>query len=232
MKLSIIIPLYNEKKTIIKLLQIIEEQKFIKKQIIIVDDCSTDNSLDLVKSYDFKDENLILKHKINKGKGASIKLAQKYITGDYVIIQDADLEYNPNDYKILLDTIINGSSDVIYGSRVLTKKRYKHNFISNYRILGNHLLTLFSNLINKQKLTDAHSCYKLFKADLFKKIKLEHNDFSFCPEITTKISNLKKNIIEVPISYKGRSVEEGKKIRLKDAFLAIYTLIKFKYFKK
>ena len=221
--------MYNESKTIIKLLPIIEEQKFIKKQIIIVDDFSTDNSLDLVQNYNFKDENIILKHKINKGKGASIKLAQKYVTGDYVIIQDADLEYNPNDYKILLDTIINGSNDIVYGSRVLTKKRYKNNFISNYRILGNHLLTLFSNLINKQKLTDAHSCYKLFKADLFKNIKLEHDDFSFCPEITTKISNLKKNIIEVPISYKGRSIKEGKKIRLKDAFLAIYTLIKFKY---
>ncbi len=224
--------MYNESKTIIKLLPIIEEQKFIKKQIIIVDDFSTDNSLDLVQNYNFKDENIILKHKINKGKGASIKLAQKYVTGDYVIIQDADLEYNPNDYKILLDTIINGSNDIVYGSRVLTKKRYKNNFISNYRILGNHLLTLFSNLINKQKLTDAHSCYKLFKADLFKNIKLEHDDFSFCPEITTKISNLKKNIIEVPISYKGRSIKEGKKIRLKDAFLAIYTLIKFKYFIK
>ena len=123
-------------------------------------------------------------------------------------------------------------SGVVYGSRVLNKKRYKNNFISNYRILGNHLLTMFSNLINKQKLTDAHSCYKLFSADLFKNIKLEHNDFSFCPEITTKISNLKKNIIEVPISYRGRSIEEGKKIRLKDAFYAIYTLIKFKYFVK
>ena len=230
MKLSIIIPMFNEKKTIIKLLQIIEEQKFIKKQIIIVDDCSTDNSLDLVKSYDFKDENLILSHKINEGKGASIQSAQKHINGDYVIIQDADLEYDPNDYKFLLDPIINGTSEVVYGSRVLNKKRYKNNFISNYRILGNHLLTLFSNLINNQNLSDAHSCYKVFKADFFKNIKLTHNDFSFCPEITTKISNLKKNIIEVPISYRGRSVDEGKKITLKDAFLAIYTLIKFKYF--
>ena len=193
--------MYNEKKTIIKLLQIIEEQKFIKKQIIIVDDCSTDNSLDLVKSYDYKDENLILRHKINMGKGASIKSAQRYVNGDFVIIQDADLEYNPRDYKILLDPIINGSCEVVYGSRVLNKKRYKNNFISNYRIFGNHLLTLLSNLINKQNLSDAHSCYKLLKADLFKKIKLTHDDFSFCPEITTKISNLKKNIIEVPISY-------------------------------
>ncbi len=224
--------MFNEKKTIIKLLQIIEEQKFIKKQIIIVDDCSTDNSLDLVKNYDFKDENLILSHKVNKGKGASIQSAQEYVNGDYVIIQDADLEYDPNDYKVLLNPIINRESDVVYGSRVLNKKRYKNNFISNYRILGNHLLTFFSNLINNQNLSDAHSCYKLFKSDLFKNIKLIHNDFSFCPEITTKISNLKKKIVEVPISYKGRSVEEGKKIALKDAFLAIYTLIKFKYFIK
>ena len=222
--------MFNEKKTIIKLLQIIEEQKFIKKQIIIVDDCSTDNSLDLVKNYDFKDENLILSHKTNKGKGAAIQSAQQYVNGDYVIIQDADLEYDPNDYKILLDPIRNGTSEVVYGSRVMGKRIYQNNFISNFRILGNHLLTFFSNLINKQNLSDAHSCYKLFKADLFKSIKLTHNDFSFCPEITTKISNLKKNIIEVPISYRGRSVEEGKKITLKDAFFAIYTLIKFKYF--
>ncbi len=224
--------MFNERKTIIKLLQIIEEQKFIKKQIIIVDDSSSDNSLDLVKNYKFENENVILQNKINKGKGASIRFAQKYVNGDYVIIQDADLEYDPNDYQFLLDKIKDGGSEVVYGSRVLNKKRYKNNFISNYRILGNHLLTMFSNLINKQKLTDAHSCYKLFSADLFKNIKLEHNDFSFCPEITTKISNLKKNIIEVPISYRGRSIEEGKKIRLKDAFYAIYTLIKFKYFVK
>ena len=230
MKLSIIIPLYNEEKTIIRLLQIIEEQKFINKQIIIVDDCSTDNSLDLVRNYNFQNENLILNHKINSGKGATIQTAKQYINGDYVIIQDADLEYDPNDYKILLNEIVKANVDVVYGSRVLNKNRYKNNFISNYRILGNHLLTLFSNVVNNQSLSDAHSCYKLFRSDLFKAIKLSHNDFSFCPEITTKISNLKKNIAEVPISYNGRSIQDGKKIRLKDAFYAIYTIIKFKFF--
>lgn len=221
--------MYNESNTIIKLLKFIEHQKFIKKQIIIVDDGSKDNSLDLVSNYNFIDEKKIIHHNNNRGKGASIKSAQPHVNGDFVIIQDADLEYSPYDYKELLKPIINNKCEIVYGSRVLNKNRYEKNFISNFRIFGNHLLTMFSNYINDQKLTDAHSCYKVFKADLFKSIKLEHNDFSFCPEITTKVATMNKKIIEVPISYKGRSVQEGKKISLKDAFLAIFTLLKFKF---
>ena len=222
--------MYNESKTIIKLLKIIESQKFIDKQLIIVDDCSTDNSFELVSNYNFIDQFKVIKHKKNLGKGGSIRSAQSHVEGDFVIIQDADLEYNPEDYKKLLHPIISGRSDVVYGSRVLNKKRYEKNFISNFRIFGNHILTLFSNLINKQNLTDAHCCYKVFKSEIFKSIELKHDDFSFCPEITTKISKMKKKIIEVPISYVGRSVEEGKKITLKDAYMAIYTLIKFRFF--
>ncbi len=222
--------MYNESKTIIKLLKLIENQKFIEKQIIIIDDCSTDNSFELISNYNFSNQFKIIRHEKNYGKGASIKSAQTFVEGDYVIIQDADLEYNPQDYEKLLYPIINGESDVVYGSRVLNKKRYEKNFISNFRIFGNHVLTLLSNLINNQNLTDAHSCYKVFKSEIFKSIELKHDDFSFCPEITTKISKMKKKIIEVPISYLGRSVQEGKKIRLKDAFVAVYTLIKFKFF--
>ncbi len=222
--------MYNESKTIIKLLKLLEQQKFIKKQIIIVDDCSSDNSLKLISDYNFNDQFKIIKHKKNLGKGASIKSAQTFVDGDYVIIQDADLEYDPQDYMKLLHPIISGKSDVVYGSRVLNKKRYDKDFTSNFRIFGNHILTLLSNVINKQNLTDAHTCYKVFKSEIFKSIELKHDDFSFCPEITTKISIMKKEIFEVPISYSGRSIEEGKKIRLKDAFLAIYTLIKFRFF--
>ena len=222
--------MYNESKTIIKLLKLIENQSFINKQIIIVDDCSSDNSFDLVKNYKFISEKVLIKHKSNLGKGAAIKSAKKYIEGDFVIIQDADLEYNPSDYSALLDPILKQKSDVVYGSRVLNKKRYEKNFISNFRIFGNHVLTIFSNLLNNQKLTDAHTCYKLFRSEVFNSINLVHNDFSFCPEITTKISKINKQIIEIPISYKGRSINEGKKIRFTDAFWAIYTIIKFKYF--
>ena len=222
--------MYNESKTIINLLKLIDNQKFIDKQIIIVDDCSEDNSFELVSNYSFNHPFKIIKHKKNSGKGAAIKSAQPYVQGDYVIIQDADLEYSPEDYKKLLYPIISGKSDVVYGSRVLNKKRYEKNFISNFRIFGNHVLTLISNIINNQNLTDAHSCYKVFKSEIFKSIDLKHNDFSFCPEITTKISKMKKKITEVPISYSGRTIQQGKKIRLRDAFIAIYTLIKFRFF--
>lgn len=220
--------MYNESQTIIKLLNKIEDQNYINKQIIIIDDGSSDNSLSLVKNFKFKSQNIIISKKKNYGKGASIQTAKKHIVGDIIIIQDADLEYSPSDYKNLIEPIINNRAEIVYGSRVLNKKRYEKNFISNFRIFANHVLTIFSNIINKQKLTDAHTCYKVFKSELFRQIKLEHNDFSFCPEITTKISNYKKNIIEIPISYNGRSVKEGKKIRLKDAFIAIYTILKFK----
>ncbi len=220
--------MYNESRTIIKLLNQIEEQKFVKKQIIIVDDGSSDNSLFLVKNFKFQSEKIIISNGNNFGKGASIKAAKKYISGDIIIIQDADLEYNPKDYKNLLKPIINNTAEIVYGSRVLNKKRYEKNFISNFRIFANHILTIFSNIINNQKLTDAHTCYKVFKSEIFNQIEFVHNDFSFCPEVTTKISNLKKKIVEVPISYNGRSIKEGKKIRLKDAFIAIYTILKFK----
>jgi len=220
--------MYNECKTIIKLLSRIEKQCFFLKQIIIVDDNSNDNSLDLVKNYNFINEYKIIKHKKNMGKGACIKSAQKFIDGKYVIIQDADLEYDPKDYKKLLEPLISGKTEVVYGSRVLNKKRYQKNFVSNFRIFANHALTLMSNIINNQNLTDAHTCYKVFNSDLFKKINLEHNDFSFCPEITTKISKMNKKIIEVPINYVGRTVQDGKKIRFKDAVIAIFTLIKFR----
>ena len=232
MKISIIIPCYNEENTIEKIVNKIIDLKNLDLEIILVDDNSTDGSKNIIETKIKNRVNKVIFNDRNYGKGYSIRKGIEVATGDITIIQDADLEYDPNDYKVLLNPIINKESDVVYGSRVLNKKRYKNNFISNYRILGNHLLTFFSNLINNQNLSDAHSCYKLFKSDLFKNIKLIHNDFSFCPEITTKISNLKKKIVEVPISYKGRSVEEGKKIALKDAFLAIYTLIKFKYFFK
>ena len=233
MKLTIIIPLFNEKNSIIKLLNLIENQIKINKQIIIVNDCSTDNSSELINSYLFFSEYLILSHKSNLGKGACIKTAKKYVTGDIVIIQDADLEYNPKDYYQLIKPIIDGKANVVYGSRVLGKKRYQNNnFISLIRIFANHFLTIISNLINNQNLTDAHTCYKVCTKIVFEKINLIENDFAFCPEFTSKISSLNEKILEVPISYSGRTYEQGKKIKSIDGVKAIIALLKYGFFLK
>jgi dolichol-phosphate mannosyltransferase len=228
-KLSIIIPVYNEKNTIQKLLNKIHKLNYIKKEIIVVDDASYDGSTNILKKNRKKITKLI-HHNKNLGKGAAIKSAQKFIKGDTVIIQDADLEYDPKDYYKLL-YFINKGFKVVYGSRVLGTNRYLlKNFSSIIRIFFNHILTIISNLLNNQKLTDAHTCYKMFASEIFLKINLEEKDFSFCPEITTKIGLKKINIKEVSIKYKGRNYKEGKKIRLIDGIKAIITLFKYRFF--
>ena len=233
MKLSIIIPIFNEKNTLLKLLNLIEKETDISKQLILVDDQSTDNSLELIKKYNFKSDYKILSHDFNKGKGACIKTAKHFVYGDIVLIQDADLEYSPKDYKKLLQPILSNETNVVYGSRVMGKNRYKNKqFTSILRIFFNHMLTIISNIINKQNLTDAHTCYKVFKKDIFDKINLIENDFSFCPEITSKISRLNEKIVEVPVNYSGRSYKEGKKIKLIDGIKALRTLLKYGILKK
>ena len=229
-KLTIIIPVYNEKNTIEKIINKICKLSDIKKEIIVVDDASNDGTKEIL----IKNKNKITKlihHKKNIGKGGAIKSAKKYIKGNYVIIQDADLEYNPSDYYKLLNFIKKGH-DVVYGSRVLSRKRYfLKNFSSLSRIFFNHALTILSNILNNQKLTDAHTCYKMFNSNIFKKIKLQENDFSFCPEITTKLALLKIKIQEVPINYNGRNYNEGKKIKFKDGIKAVITLFNYRFFK-
>ena len=229
-KLTIIIPAYNEINTIQILIDKISEIR-IAKQIILVDDCSSDGTSDVIFANRDKIDKIIV-HEKNKGKGAAIQSAQKFVEGEYVIIQDADLEYNPNDILILLNEIEKKNYQVIYGSRVLENPENKksQNFSHSLRIVGNFFLTKLSNLINNQNLTDAHTCYKMFESNLFKSIKLEENDFSFCPEITTKISLLNIDISEIAINYNGRSYEQGKKIKASDGVKAIWTLIKYKFF--
>ena len=228
MKLTVIIPAYNEINTI----QILLEKIFkieIDKQIIIVDDNSKDGTRDVILNYKEKVNKIIL-HDFNKGKGAAIQSAQKYVEGDYVIIQDADLEYDPNDYEKLIEPLKKRKTMVVYGSRVLGKKRYNlKNFSSLSRVFFNHFLTILSNIINNQNLTDAHTCYKVFNAEVFNKLNLKEKRFGFCPEVTTKISKLGYKISEIPISYKGRSYEQGKKIGIIDGFDAIKCLIKYKF---
>ncbi len=230
MKTTVIIPVYNEITTIKTIVEKILNLKDLDIQIIIVDDFSTDGTRKIIENeLNNKIDKLIL-HSENLGKGAAINSAKKFIEGDIVIIQDADLEYDPNDYYKLIQPIINKTHKVVYGSRVLNINRYKdNNFTSNIRVFANHMLTILSNLINNQKLTDAHTCYKAFDSRLFKDIELKEYGFSFCPEITTKISNLKIEILEIKISYKGRSFKEGKKITIKDGFHAIKTLFKYKF---
>ncbi len=231
MKLSVIIPVFNEKATIIKILKKVEDIKEIKKQIIVVDDGSTDGSYDLISKFNFISEYKIIKHERNRGKGSCIKSSQNYISGDVVIIQDADLEYNPNDYVRIIRPIKSKLKSVVYGSRVLNKKRYiQNNFISNFRIFANHILTLITNFLFFQKLTDAHTCYKAFDSKIFKEISLKEDDFAFCPEITAKVSKLGYKIYEVPITYFGRSYDEGKKISFYDGIRAILVLLKYKFF--
>jgi dolichol-phosphate mannosyltransferase len=230
-KVTIIIPVFNEKNYIYKIIKKIKQNIHYDKQIIIVDDFSNDGTKKIIKK--IKNIDKIIFHKKNMGKGAAIKSAIPYIKGNIVAIQDADLEYNPKDLNRLIKIMISKNLGIIYGSRVLKKKRYNTDlFISNFRIFGNHVLTLISNLLNNQKLTDAHTCYKVFKSKIFIKLNLQENDFAFCPEVTTKISLLGEEIKEVPISYKGRTAEEGKKIHFYDAIRALITILKYKYFVK
>ena len=231
MKLSIIIPCFNEIKTIEKIIDKIVDLKDLDKEIIVIDDYSTDGSRELLKTNLIqKIDHLILNEK-NYGKGFCIIQAKSKISGDIVIIQDADLEYDPNDYYELIKPITMKKTNVVYGSRVLGKKRYVGNsYISISRIFFNHILTILSNILNSQNLTDAHTCYKVVKREIFDNIDLEEFSFSFCPELTTKLSKLNEKIFEIPINYVGREYNEGKKIKLKDGLIAIKALIKYRFF--
>ena len=228
-KITIIIPCYNEIHTIEKVIKKIRKID-IEKQIILVDDNSNDGSRDLIQEKLINEIDLFLKHDRNYGKGKCIITAKPFILNELIIIQDADLEYNPENYLDLIEPILNKRTNVVYGSRVLKRENYKKqiNFISSFRIFGNFVLTKISNLINNQNLTDAHTCYKVFTKNVFDNIVLKEEGFNFCPEITTKIANLGERIEEVPIDYYGRSKNEGKKIRFWHAIQAVYTLVKYR----
>ena len=232
-KLTVIIPVFNEINSIEQLLIKVLNNK-IDKQIIVVDDHSSDGTRELLINKFKNKVDKIIFHKKNLGKGAAIKSAQKYIIGKYTIIQDADLEYDPSDYLSLINEAEKNEFKVVYGSRLLKKntKENLQNFSHWIRVVGNYLLTKFSNFVNKQKLTDAHTCYKAFEGKLFKKILLKENNFNFCPEITTKVGNLNYKITEVPISYFGRNYAEGKKISAIDGLKALKTILKYKFFDK
>lgn len=230
--LSIIIPVHNEKYSIGILLKKIIKITKIKKEIIIIDDASNDGTTEILKKDFLKLKSIkkIIFLKKNIGKGGAIKFGRKFINGDYVAIQDGDLEYNPNDLVKIYNILKKKNLDIVYGSRVLGKKVYKNskNLTHLFRIFCNNCLTIISNIVNRQKLTDAHTCYKVFRSKIFKNLKLNENGFAFCPEITTKVSIMGYKITEVPISYNPRSYREGKKIKTRDGFDAIYCLIKYR----
>ena len=231
-KVSIIIPCYNEKKTILKVIEILNKKIKIKKQIILVDDYSTDGTREIIKSKLIKKVDNIIFHSKNKGKGACIISAQKKVSGDLVIIQDADLEYDPNDLNIIINLFKKKKSiKVIYGSRFLNKSNYLNlSFVKKFRFIANYILTSINNILNSQNLTDAHTCYKVFTKEVFSNIFLQEKRFAFCSEVNTKLSNLGIKILEIPIKYYGRDYNAGKKIGLKDAFASIKAIIDYNYF--
>ncbi|POS02779.1 glycosyltransferase involved in cell wall biosynthesis [Flavobacterium croceum DSM 17960] len=231
-KLSIIIPVYNEAKTIHLILQkvinitLLENTSF---EVIIVDDCSTDTTIEAVNNFIQQHSNqqiLFLKHTVNKGKGAALHTGFKAAQGDYIIVQDADLEYDPNEYNILLKPMLDGVADVVYGSRFMGGNA--HRILFFWHTIGNKFLTFLSNMFTNLNLTDMETCYKLFNAKILKSIVLKEKRFGFEPEVTAKIARVKGiRIYEVGISYYGRTYEEGKKINWKDGVHAIYCILKY-----
>ncbi len=238
--LSILIPAYNEEKTIQRILDKVRDVELVgnfSKQLVIVDDCSTDNTEKIIQEYvaRFPDSDIsYFKHDVNRGKGAALHTGIENATGDYIVVQDADLEYDPQELNLLLKPVVDGFADVVYGSRFMGGR--PHRILFFWHTIGNRFLTMLSNALTDMNLTDMETCYKLIKADLLKSIRLEESRFGFEPEVTAKIARRAKKenirIYEVGISYYGRTYAEGKKIHWKDGFHAIFCIFKYNLFSK
>jgi len=230
MKITIIIPCFNESKYIEQVISEVNLQEINDKQIIVVDDGSTDGTVDKLKKLkeDGKVNNLVF-HENNKGKGAAIRSAIKHVEGDIIIIQDADLEYSPKDYLRLIKPITEGKADVVYGSRFLGGGGDAHRVLYFWNRVANAILTTFTNILVDMNLTDMETGYKVFKKKVFEDIQIEEDRFGFEPEITVKLGKKKLRFFEVGISYNGRTYQEGKKIGLKDAFIALKTIILYSF---
>ena len=234
--LSILIPVYNEEKTVSRVLDSVSQVALpsgILKQILVINDGSSDNTRKIIEEYmaSHPDDKIALIHsEINEGKGSSIRKGIEKATGEFLIIQDADLEYDPNEYNLLLKPVLEGHADIVYGSRF--RGSNPHRILFFWHTIGNKFLTFFSNMFNNQNLTDMETCYKLMNTQLLRQIRLEENRFGFEPEITAKISKIRDvRIYEVGISYYGRDFKEGKKINWIDGFRALWCILKYNLFK-
>ena len=226
MKLSVVIPVYNEKKTLDELILRVEAVS-IDKEIIIVDDASTDGTRDLLKKYEEREGFKVIYQPKNKGKGAALRAGFEIAKGEVIIIQDADLEYNPKDFHVLLEPIFDKRADVVYGSRFLGGS---HRVLFFWHYLANKFLTTLSNMFTNINLTDMETGYKAFRREVIESISLKSNRFGFEPEFTMKVAQRKFVIYEVPISYDGRDYSEGKKINWKDGVAALWFILRFRFF--
>jgi glycosyltransferase involved in cell wall biosynthesis len=225
MKLSVVIPCYNEARTIRSIVDRVRAAPVADKEIIIVDDCSRDGTRDILRTQIAPLVDKIVYHEVNQGKGAALRTGFKAATGEVVIVQDADLEYDPNEYPTLMRPIVEGRADVVFGSRF--QGGQPHRVVYFWHMVGNKFLTLCSNMATNINLTDMETCYKLFRREVLAKITIEENRFGFEPEITAKVAKLDVAIYEVGISYYGRTYAEGKKIGWRDGFRALWAIFKY-----
>jgi glycosyltransferase involved in cell wall biosynthesis len=229
MKLSVVMPVYNEASTIVTVLDTVSSVPIgLDTEIVVVDDCSTDGTRDILKRYvEQHPEVKLFLHDMNRGKGAALRTGFKEATGEIILIQDADLEYDPNEYPNLLQPILDGHADVVYGSRFLGGGPHRVVFFWHY--VGNKFLTTLSNMMTNLNLTDMEVCYKVFKRKVLESIRLRENRFGFEVEITAKVAKGRWRVYEVPISYYGRDYSEGKKITWKDGFAALWCILKYRF---
>lgn len=228
MKLSVVIPVFNERATIQQLVQVVRGADVEDVEIIVVDDGSTDGTQQILKDQVASLANQIIYQQRNMGKGAAVRAGFAAATGDVVLVQDADLEYNPADYPTLLEPILTGKADAVFGSRFMGGR--PHRVLYFWHMVGNRFLTLLSNMFTNLNLTDVETCYKAFRADVIKKLELREDRFGFEPEVTAKLAKARCRIYEVGISYNGRTYSEGKKVNWKDGFHAIYAILRYNLF--